>query len=382
MASLSPIFHGVVIGFQICLVWIFITACGPAPTETTDRINLVQALSDTTNSHCFKTADTVRAFEFPRDNGPHPDFRTEWWYYTGNLTTEQGRHFGYQLTFFRQALACDIPQGDSAWRTRQLYFAHFALTNTREAHFHSALRMNRGALSIAGADPLRVWIDQWEARYTPTRLHLRAGAVDMDGLPFSIDLELDLPVRIIPQGDQGLSAKGPGKGNASYYYSLPRIGTRGEVVSGNSRERVKGLTWFDHEWSTTALGREVGGWDWFAVHLDDGRDLMVCQVRRGDGSTSKFGFGSLMTAGGEIRILGSKDFTITPQKIWKSPHTGIPYPAQWEIRLREPQLHLVVRPVVADQEHRHSFSYWEGAARFVSPDKGISGMGYVELTGY
>lgn len=368
----------------LCLA--LVAACSSEPPQREAApVNVVQALSDTANTQCYARADAIIPFEFPRDHGVHPDFRTEWWYYTGNLTTEAGRHFGFQLTFFRQALACDTEAGPSAWRTAQIYFAHFALTDSQGKAFHAAERMNRDSLDIAGASPERVWIDDWQALRDETgAIRLLARARSKTDTVFALDLSLTTPQRLIRQGKQGLSAKGPGEGNASYYYSLARLESRGRVHVGDGSFQVNGLTWFDHEWSTTALGREVGGWDWMAGHLDDGRDLMVCRVRRGDGSESDFGFGSLVHPDGRVTILGQGDFSLTPQDVWTSPETGIQYPSNWDIRLPGEGLSLTAVPVIPNQEHTGDFTYWEGAVDFkgMGESAGVSGRGYMELTGY
>ena len=371
----------------------FLSCTTDQPPGEKEEINVVQALSDTRETACYTKAESVIDFQFPRDNGPHPDFRTEWWYYTGNLETPEGEHLGFQLTFFRQALACETAPGPSPWRTRQLYFAHFAVTHTTTNQFHAAVRMTRGSLGLAGAHPHRVWIDDWQARARgqdapPSPIPNQAMVLTArdhteDGRPFALELTLEKPERIIRQGNRGLSAKGPGQGNASYYYSLPRLKSRGWIQIGNKKMKVSGLTWFDHEWSTTALGKEVGGWDWFAAHLDDGRDLMVCRVRRADGSANGYGFGSLVSPRGKVKILTGGDFTLTPLAHWTSPATGTRYPSQWEIQLEKEGLELRVTPVIPNQEHRHSFAYWEGAVLLESLESdGPSGRGYAELTGY
>ena len=350
---------------------------GCAPPEKTDRIDIAEALSDNQDTGCYETVISPRPLVFPEDAGPHENFRTEWWYYTGNLTTAKGRHFGYQLTFFRQALSCEPVTGISKWRTRQLYFAHFAVTDTRNKAFHSFYRMNRQSLGIAGsqAQPFSVWIDNWQVK--ETRGHLAMEAVS-DNITLSLTLTQKKPP--VFQGDRGFSRKGPGSGNASFYFSLPRLHTRGFIALGEDRLQVTGNSWFDHEWSTTVLGKEVQGWDWFSAHLEDGRDLMVCRIRKADGTSNGFGFGSISLADGTYVILSETDFSLTPTARWKSPETGKRYPVQWQITIPDHDLDLSVTPVMDNQEHTHAFAYWEGAMRFSGP--GVQGMGYLEMTGY
>jgi predicted secreted hydrolase len=358
----------------VILTGIFLQGCAP---QEEDRIDIAQALSDVRGIDCFDSVTAPRPLIFPEDAGPHETFRTEWWYYTGNLTTGQGRHFGYQLTFFRQALSCEPVTGDSRWRTRQLYFAHFAVTDTQNKAFYAASRMNRESLGIAGsrAQPFHVWIDDWQVQQSNEHLVLTAQDGDI-----SLSLELTRTKPAIFQGERGYSQKGPGTGNASYYYSFPRLSTRGTIAIDDNRFQVSGTTWFDHEWSTTVLGDEVKGWDWFSAHLADGRDLVVCRIRNADGTSNGYGFGSISFADGTYEILSESDFTLVPKTYWKSPDTGTRYPVVWHLTIAAHNLDLMVEPVINNQEHTHAFAYWEGAMRFFSPN--VQGMGYLEMTGY
>ena len=370
-------------------------ATGCSPTGEPETVNIVQALSSDRDDDCYDRAVTPGIIRFPGDYGPHDSFKTEWWYYTGNVKTGDGRHFGYQLTFFRQALACDSSSGTSAWRTNQLYFAHFAVADTRNRKFYSAQRMNRGSVGIAGAkaSPFRGWIDDWTASASTGSgirtllLNARdAGKSDQkedgngDLKEISIDLTLTPQKPAILQGNRGLSKKGPGPYDASHYYSFPGMTTQGRIFVGDEMYTVSGRSWFDHEWSTSALGEDVAGWDWFAVHIETGihagTDFMVCQVRKADGRPNGHGFGSVSLPDGRYAILGNSGFSITPTRYWKSPVTGKTYPAGWTISLAAPSLSLEVTPVTDGQEHTHMFPYYEGAVRV-----GFS-YGYVEMTGY
>jgi predicted secreted hydrolase len=369
-------------GFYILLFILMLLAGGGCRPVETDGINIVRALSDDAGGDCFDAAAQPADIKFPKDHGPHPSFQTEWWYYTGNLHTDAGRHFGYQLTFFRRALACEPSDttavGSSQWRTRQLYFAHFAVTDTRENRFYASSRMNRQSLGIAGSSavPFAVWVDNWSANGTLDQTVLTAREK-------KIHLNLQLTREAVPvlQGDRGLSRKGPGDTNASYYYSFPRLTTRGTLTLGTQTHTVAGSSWFDHEWSTTALGRDVTGWDWFSFHLKDGRNLMVCQIRDTAGRSNGYGFGSLSRPDGTYEILTADQFIITPTGYWTSPTTGNRYPGEWEIHLPGKALALQVVPVIPDQEHTHMVVYWEGAVK-TAGTKGVQGRGYAELTGY
>ncbi|MCG8553150.1 MAG: carotenoid 1,2-hydratase [Desulfobacterales bacterium] len=375
----------------------FSSGCN-APPQSGGTVNIAEALSSDTGDDCHEKATEPGIIDFPDDLGAHESFKTEWWYYTGNLKTETGRHFGFQLTFFRQALDCekrldDLPVEDaSAWRTRQLYFAHFAVTDTQNRKFYSAQRMNRGSLGIAGVQsaPFKAWIDDWQAVQVKAngdtlRLTARARAENQPDAPqFSIHLTLTRQKPVILQGDRGLSRKGPGLPDASHYYSFPGMAAQGVVSVSGETTKASGHAWFDHEWSTSALGSDVAGWDWFALRINEGpnagTDLMVCQVRRRDGRPNGYGFGAVSYPDGSYDILSESDFSIEAHRTWTSPATGRTYPSQWTIRLESSGLSLQVAPVVAAQEHSGMFPYYEGAVDVQTPHGG--GLGYVEMTGY
>lgn len=376
---------------------VFVPGCN-APPQSDDTVNIAQALSSDADDNCHEKATQPGIITFPEDLGAHESFKTEWWYYTGNLKTQTGRHFGFQLTFFRQALDCEKQgenppvEGTSAWRTRQLYFAHFAVTDTQNRKFYSAQRMNRGSIGIAGVQsaPFKAWIDDWQAvqvKEDGNMIHLtaRARAESLPTAPqFSIHLTLTRKKPVILQGDRGLSRKGPGISDASYYYSFPGMTAQGIVTVARETAQTVGHAWFDHEWSTSALGSDVAGWDWFALRInegpDAGTDLMVCRVRRRDGSPNGYGFGAVSHPNGTYDILSESDFSIAAQRTWTSPATGRTYPAQWIIHLETSKLSLQVAPVMAAQEHSGMFPYYEGAVSVQTP-RG-AGLGYVEMTGY
>jgi predicted secreted hydrolase len=329
----------------------------------------------------FARALAPRPMSFPQDHGPHPDFRTEWWYYTGNLTTAAGRHVGFQLTFFRIALSPAEEPRASAWATRQLYVAHFAVTDTSGSRFHAASRTSRAALGLAGAQPapFRVWVESWSAEGDGGATRLRAQEGDV-----AIDLTVSPAKPVVLQGDRGLSLKGPEPGNASFYYSLTRMPTRGIVRLGAETLEVSGEAWMDREWSTSALGAAVEGWDWFAVQLDDGRELMVYVLRRRDGTIDPFSAGTLVAADGTARRLEAADVRVETLAQWTSPHSGVRYPARWRLSVPSAELRLEIEPRLADQELRVGTRYWEGAVRVAGSGAGrpTAGQGYVELVGY
>ena len=329
----------------------------------------------------FARALAPRPLSFPQDHGPHPDFRTEWWYYTGNLQTPTGRHVGFQLTFFRVALSPEEEPRASAWATRQLYLAHFAVTDTAGGRFHAASRASRAALGLAGAQPgpFRVWVESWSAEGEGGATRLRAQEGDV-----AIDLTVSPAKPVVLQGDRGLSRKGPESGNASLYYSFTRMPARGTVRLGPETLEVAGEAWMDREWSTSALGAAVEGWDWFAVQLDDGRELMVYVLRRRDGTPDPFSAGTLVAADGTARRLEAGDVRIETLAHWTSPHSGVRYPARWRLSVPSAELQLEIEPRLTDQELRVGTRYWEGAVAVTgsSVRRPAAGQGYVELVGY
>lgn len=468
----------------------------------------------------FARALAPRPFVFPADHGPHPDFRTEWWYYTGNLGARDGRRFGFQLTFFRVALAgaaaatgaaaaaaAPAQRRTSAWAARQVYFAHFAVTDAARHRFVANEWWEREALGLAGAraSPFRVWVGPWsassagpEAAGTPP-VHLvaaspvlsSAGGAAGGGEPAAgrggpepagdaaasagpgpgggeaaLDLLLTPALPPVPQGDRGLSAKSAEPGNASYYYSLPRLAAIGTLRLGGERIAVTGLAWMDREWSTSSLGTGEVGWDWLGLQLDDGWELMVYRLRHrageatgprageaagsraGESAGSRSGTGSstgkvagsgsgpsaagapeLADPASRITLIGLDGHTeVLPLAAlrwaetgyWTSPATHARYPSGWRLTLpaggrrgppapagapsapappaapgplgapvatgppAPPVLDLTLQPLLAGQELRLSFRYWEGAVTAVGTHRGrpVAGRGYVELTGY
>jgi predicted secreted hydrolase len=264
--------------------------------------------------------------------------------------------------------------------------AHFALTDLAGGDHRSFEKLERGAAGLAGAQavPYRVWLDEWSVEETaggsngsPARL--QASAEDI-----SLDLTLRDLKGPIPQGDRGYSRKGPEPGNASTYYSLPRIATTGMVTVGGRRFDVDGLSWMDHEFSTSALGADQTGWDWLSLQLDNDYELMVFRLRRADGSVDQFSSGTLIAPDGTTRTLGPGDFTLQPTGQWRSPRTGATYPSGWALTVPAADLRLAITPLLADQEMDVSYTYWEGAVRIDGTKAGqpVSGNGYVELTGY
>jgi predicted secreted hydrolase len=348
-------------------------------------------------SPAWREAAPGYQFTFPRDHGAHMDSRIEWWYYTGNLETKSGRRFGYQLTFFRVGVVRE-QANSSRWALRDLYMAHFAISDIESRAFHSFERINRAGIGWAGADTLdrnspgaeqsakstvRVWNEDWDTRIENGSHTLRAAD---DG--FSIAMKLTPSKPEVVHGEKGISQKGPTAGNASHYYSLTRLESSGLIeVEGESFD-VSGLSWMDHEFGTSFLDDQQTGWDWFSIHLQDGRDLMLFEIRRRDGSIDSRSSGTLIDAGGNAIHLSSEDFSLKPGQLWRSSKSGANYPTEWKIDLPGYGLLLNVTAEIEDQElhtpESTGVTYWEGSVsiRGADGDKPIRGAGYLEMTGY
>jgi predicted secreted hydrolase len=363
------------VGAFVSLAW----AAGPLPD--------VAALGGDARGG-FAQVLEPRVFEFPRDHGAHPEYRQEWWYVTGNLDSATGERFGFELTFFRFALAPDGAKPSSAavessWRTRQIYMAHFAVTDVARQRFRFAQKLSRDALGLAGAQnpPLHVWIDDWSLGTVDpgaTHWHLRAAE---SGYELTLDAQaLQQPVL---NGKQGLSQKSSDPGSASYYYSIPRVSVRGRLVRDGKAAEVQGLAWVDREWGSGSLGANEQGWDWFALQLRDGSSMMFYALRSHDGRRDPHSAGTWIGAAGESRPLTSDQVQIDVLDYWKNPR-GDRYPAHWRVRVPTAGIDVEVRPVLSDQELTASARYWEGAVDVTGAGAGQKtvGRGYVELVGY
>jgi predicted secreted hydrolase len=347
----------------------------------------------------FRLALPGYTYQFPRDHGSHLEYATEWWYYTGHLTAADGRRFGYQLTWFRTALAPEIKR-TSKWAVRDIYFAHFALTDEAGRRFFFTDRIERGSLGLSGADSNspspRVWVGSWKLQFRGAVGGLQtataSGVSDADGtagLPFA--LQLDQRTLKVPaiHGERGVSQKSAGPGHASHYYSYTRLQTQGTLRIGDERLEVTGESWFDHEFGSGQMDPAQVGWDWFSVQLDDGRDLMLYRLRLKNGGTEPLSSGTLLEKDGRARHLKLADFRMEPLTFWKSPR-GTSYPAKWRLTLPKEGLTLETEPVLPNQELRPKRSgaggltYWEGSIQVRGTRRGqpVAGRGYLEMTGY
>jgi predicted secreted hydrolase len=374
-----------------CAAWgllAIVVSCsdGAPPRESTQGRTGLRLLAGEAGDG-FARATEPRPFVFPADHANHPEYRTEWWYFTGNLATANGRHFGFELTFFRYALGPDegAPDSASAWRARQAWMAHFAITDTAGRRFIARERLTRGALDLAGAtaEPLRIWVKDWAAtgRGSGEELMLQLEARDD---VIALELQLTSTVPHVAQGDQGLDAKGAGLGNASHYYSVPRLAAEGHLTVEGETFAVAGSAWLDREWSTSSLDAGTEGWDWFALHLSDGSHLMFYRLRTEGGGASPYSGGTLVTADGDRTRLGADDVALTVLDHWTSRATGVRYPVAWRLDVPSVGMTMDVRPYLEHQELALSVRYWEGAvhAEGVGPLGALSAQGYLELAGY
>jgi predicted secreted hydrolase len=332
----------------------------------------------------FARALKPQKFSFPFDHGAHNLYRTEWWYFTGNLENPDGRKFGYELTFFRFALSAKPQSSRSVWRNNQLYMAHLTLTDVKENRFYTDERFSRAGNELAGAadNKYHVWLYDWSATAQgesdfPLRLRAKSDQ-------FAIDLLLNTQKSPVLQGEQGLSRKSAEPGNASYYYSYTRLSTQGTLSIAGINHSVSGNSWMDREWSTSSLSKEQIGWDWFALQFSDNSELMFYQLRRKDGQQDSNSAGSFVLADSTKVPLKIQDVTIKVLDTWRSPHSRISYPSQWRLSVPSRKLEIDIVPLINDQELNVSFRYWEGAVRVDGTKNGktVSGQGYVELTGY
>ncbi len=331
-------------------------------------------------------------FDFPRDHGPHPGFRTEWWYYTGNLQATSGQRFGFQLTFFRRQISPPgsrqhWPQPSSPWRTDQIYFAHAALSDLSSSRFHQGEIVARGAAGLAGSfqdqNQTNVFVRNWRLRFQGNQHHLQAESDD-----FGLDLLLEPAKPPVAHGKAGYSRKGSAPESASCYYSITRLAASGQVTAGGKRFTTDGIAWMDHEYSSAPLEPALVGWDWFSVQLSDRSELMIYLIRHQDGSYHPASSGTYSDPDGQTFHLPADAIRVETLDHWTSPDSGARYPHRWRLKIPTQQLDLWVQPQLADQEMHTTRTagtpYWEGAVAIsgTARQETITGVGYVELTGY
>src|ERR1700733_3955492 len=324
---------------------------------------------------------------FPADFGSHPQFRTEWWYVTGWLTTEHGEPLGFQITFFRTKPDID-ENNPSSFTPRQILIAPCAIGDPKRGRLWQDQRIPRAGLDPAGAarGGTYVWIDDWKLERNASAAFPSAArsayTAKIHAEDFSFDLTLAETQAVLLNGDSGVSRKGPAPTAASYYYSLPHLQVSGSIARENRTDRVTGEAWFDHEWSSEYLDAAAVGWDWIGINLQDGAALMAFRIRGSQGE-QRWAGGTLRGSDGSVQILQPADIEFRAGRRWVSPRTGIVYPVQWHIRAGGREFDL--EPLLDDQENDTRLStgaiYWEGAVRAYEQRRPV-GRGYLELTGY
>lgn len=343
-------------------------------------------------SEPFRVAEPGYRYAFPRDNFSHPEFQTEWWYYTGNLRSSEGRRFGFELTFFRQGVARNSTP-PAVWDIRDLWLAHLALSDLNGGRFLYTERLNRSGPGIAGADQqqARVWNGNWQAQW---KLDPKApGGMASQKLQavadqFSFDLTMKTAKAPVIHGENGISQKAEGPGRASHYISFTRLLTSGVISLDGQRFQVDGESWMDHEFFTHQLAPNQSGWDWFSLQLSDGSELMLFQLRHKDGTRDPFSAATYVDPQGHSTHLSAKDFSLAPGKLWESPNTGGRYPMEWSIQVPSLGLDANVNTRLPQQElagqTRAAPTYWEGSIQVTATRKGqpLQGLGYLEMTGY
>jgi predicted secreted hydrolase len=319
-----------------------------------------------------------RPLVFPEDFGSHPQYRTEWWYVTGWLTTAQGESLGFQVTFFRTRPDVDAAN-PSAFAAHQVLIAHCALSDPKRGRLWQDQRIRRAGFGLAEAaeGDTQVWVEQWSLKRDAQNYRVK-----MDAEAFSLNLTLTGTQAPLLNGEAGFSRKGPDSKSASYYYSLPHLKVGGDISRKGTPSTVSGEAWLDHEWSSEYLDAQARGWDWIGINFDDGGALMAFRIRGPEG-TQRWAGGSYRNRAGAVQILEPLDVAFQEGRRWTSPRTRIAYPVEWHIRAGAREFEL--RPLMEDQENDTRLTtgaiYWEGAVRASDDTKPI-GRGYLELTGY
>lgn len=350
------------------------------------------ALAATVSAQQWKLAVPGYRYEFPRDDFNHPDYQTEWWYYTGNLRAPDGHRFGFELTFFREGIRLSPQQAaesDATWRPDQIYLAHLALSDIDGQQFFHTERLNRAGPSLAGSslEQQRYWNGNWQVRWSS----LASGSQELEAVckRFNLHLSLTPAKPLVIHGKDGVSAKGPLPGEASHYLSFTRLAARGELSDWNNRSlALSGLAWMDHEFFSQTADESLAGWDWFAIQLNNNEEIMLYRLRRKSGQADRFSSGTYVDAQGRAHFLSASDFSLSPREIWHSAASGARYPIAWTISIPCLQLDLSEQTELRNQELFAKDSvtptYWEGAVLYQGRihSQPIEGVGYLEMTGY
>jgi predicted secreted hydrolase len=357
---------------------VILSSCSDTPAGDTERLSAVDILA-AGDVEGFERATAPRTFTYPEDHGPHPGYRNEWWYLTGNVATAEGRRFGYQVTFFTTAIRPEDSAGcvnDNAWCTDHVWMGHAAVSDIgNETHLAAEL-FSRQAPGLAGArlDPFRVWIQDWQLFAVGNGFPWELEVISDD---FAITLRLDPEKQPILQGDKGLSRKSADPGNASYYYSITRINTSGQVHINGVSHAVNGSSWLDREWSTSALAADQSGWDWFSLQFNDHSELMYYQLRNLEGGAHVYSSGNHTSLMGAQSAISRDELALEELDSWQAPD-GTDYTTRWRMRYKDND--WIIQAVFADQLMDVTFQYWEGAVDVIEQNSGeVIGRGYLEM---
>ncbi len=371
-----PLFSGLFSIRWVILVLFFLSGSPPASCE-------------------FQAVAGPCGFVFPRDHGAHRGYRTEWWYYSGFVSTPDDRRFGFHAAFFRNSLSQrdesrTKAQEKSAWRTRAVWFAHASVTDIETGRYLTCETISRGALKLAGAEPsssgTTLYVNRWQAVIAGDNHEIQ---VDCEA--FSFRLTLTAEKSPVSHGADGFSRKGRDTNAATCYYSITRLSAAGFITVSEHRRTVAGEAWMDHEYGSNILSPGISGWDWFGLRFTDGRELMAGFLRGdADAGSSPYVYaeGTLVSTGGVARRLDEEELALTVQKRWKSPVTGAIYPVQWRLVVRPLHARLDISAMATAQEittpKTANLAYWEGVVRVsgVLDRTPVRGGGYAELTGY
>lgn len=345
----------------------------------------------TTSAQEWQAAVPGYRYEFPRDHFSHPDYRTEWWYYTGNLRAADGHRFGFELTFFREAIRLskqETAARDETWRPAQIYLAHLALSDIDRGEFYHTERLNRAGPGLAGAglDQQRYWNGNWQVRWTSLNTGEQSLQAICPRLTLNLDLKPEKPFVI--NGQNGISQKGPLRGQASHYTSFTRLRASGQLEWNKNTFTLSGVAWMDHEFFTEARNSTLAGWDWFAIQLDNNEEVMLYRLRTRSGQADPYSSGTYVDSRGAAHFLNSSQFSLSPGESWQSAASGARYPLAWKISVPSLSLELSEDAALKNQEifsrERVAPTYWEGAVTYQGQihSEPVKGIGYLEMTGY
>lgn len=341
-------------------------------------------LSETNNTTEFERANALRRFKFPDDHFPHRRFRSEWWYFTGNLTGSNKKDYGFDLTIFRFGLKPTDSPDPSPFKRSQIFLAHFALADVQREQYFSDEKFSREISGVTGVDnnPFSINVENWSI--TQTDAEKEYWMLKAHNGEFGMNLALKAIRPIVLQGQQGLSQKSSTPGNASYYYSIPKLTVDGNIVIAGQDISVNGAAWFDREWSTSVLERGQIGWDWFGLHIADDMELMFYQIRQANGTYARESHGVLLLDNGEHQIKLGSEVKLTPLAYWTSKNTRARYPVKWRLEAPQQSLDIVIAAKFNDQQWDGAFVYWEGSVTTSGTYQGrrINGEGFLEMTGY